>query len=125
MNEIKEKVEYIQTIFYFLFPESDLTTEDFPNMHSLNTFANEAALFNKVIPDTKIYTNEQLEEIHSLIQDLYSDYWATTKLGQNTDTIDLSEIGLGFDFDIKKYRKILEQAFSLLKQYGLEIYKHK
>lgn len=46
MTEIDDKISYIQTMLYFIFPESDLSADDFPNTVSIDGFANMAALFS-------------------------------------------------------------------------------
>ena len=86
--------------------------QDWASIAMLYKFGTESNLIGKAEED----------DVLSLVEDLFITCGVELEIEGSLESLDVSEIGCGYNFDITKYESVLSKAYEAIQKYGLNLY---
>lgn len=119
---MNKEIEYVESNlgFYFENNFSETIKEGCFDKGEVDTWVSLTSLFLLSL-DSEDYSDSEKKEIFCLLEDMYSAAEVELVTGGDVSDIDLDDIGYGYDINLKKYEKILSNAYKVLCAKGIHL----
>lgn len=118
-NSREKKVEIIDDWLEFYFPNGILSSGKISE-DELNAWLSTAYLYDISSREALLQDKEKYEYF-SLIEDLYITAEVEWSPTDKLCSVQLADIGEGFDYNREKYANLLERAFKVLNEFGTDL----
>lgn len=117
-----EEIRYVESYLYFYFENKFTETikENCFDKKEVDTWVSLTTLFILSL-DRQDYSDSEKKEIFSLLEDMYSSAEVEIITGGGVSSIDLDDIGFGYEINVSKYRSILSNAYKILSERGVHL----
>ena len=124
MTKTEEKICFVEETlnFYFKGDFREAVTKGRFDLEEIDSWSNIATLFEYAVSGSSWPSEEDYENILSLLEDLYVSAQVDIAMYGSLDKLDPEEVGLGYDFDRVRYTIILKEAFDRLNKEGLDLF---